>query len=113
MYAESLAYSGLRVAEATDAQDALQKIRERQPDIITTDMGLPGMDGYTLCGLLKGDERTKKIPVIGVTAWAMESEVQKAKVAGCDSVLTKPCLPKDLLAEILRLLRETAQKEKK
>jgi two-component system cell cycle response regulator DivK len=113
MYAESLAYFGLRVSEASDAHEALRKVRDRRPDIIATDIGLPGLDGYSFCALIKGDERTKKIPVIGVTAWAMVSEVQRAKVAGCDSVLTKPCLPKALLAEIQRLLKLTAQKDKK
>ena len=112
MYAELLAHSGFRVAEAADAPNALEKIRERRPDIITADMGLPGLDGYELCILLKGDERTKEIPVIAVTAWAMKDEVEKAKLAGCDSVLTKPCLPQDLLAEIQRLLKETAKKVK-
>ena len=113
MYAELLAHSGFRVAEAADAPNALQKIRERRPDIITADMGLPGLDGYELCILLKGDERTKEMPIIAVTAWAMKDEVEKAKLAGCDSVLTKPCLPQDLVAEIQRLLKLTAENAEK
>lgn len=114
LYVESLAHSGLRVAAASDAEEALRKIRNLSPDIITTDIGLPGsMDGCEMTERIKGDTRTKAIPVIGVTAWAMNSEVERAQLAGCDSVLTKPCLPSDLLVEIRRLLKLTAKKTKK
>jgi two-component system cell cycle response regulator DivK len=113
IYAESLTYFGFRVTQACDAYEALQKVRERRPDIIATDIGLPGMDGCELCVLIKGDARTKEIPVIAVTAWAMKGEVKRFKLAGFDSLLTKPCLPNDLRTEIQRLLKLTVKKHKK
>jgi two-component system, cell cycle response regulator DivK len=114
MYVESLAYFGLRVAAASSADEALRKIRDLPPDIITTDIGLRGgMDGCEMTEKIKGNARTKAIPVIGVTGWKMNSEVERAQLAGCDSVLIKPCLPSDLLVEIQRLLKLTAKKRKK
>lgn len=114
MYVESLVHFGLRVAAASNADEALRKIRDLPPDIITTDIGLPGsMDGCEMTEKIKGDARTKAIPIIGVTAWAMNSEVKRARLAGCDSVLIKPCLPSDLLIEVQRLLKLTAKTRKK
>ena len=106
MYAQWLAFSGLRVAEAATVDEAIAKAVQLRPHVITTDMGLHGgADGCNLCERLKADERTREIPVIAVTAWAMGDHVERAKQAGCDSVLIKPCLPEELLAEIQRLLK--------
>jgi two-component system cell cycle response regulator DivK len=106
MYAESLAFNGVRVVAAATADEALEKARSLRPDIIATDLGLPGgPDGVQLCEQLKGDRRTKAIPVVAVTAWAIGEHVERAKAAGCESVLLKPCLPETLLAEIQQLLK--------
>ena len=105
MYAEWLVFSGFRVAEAATVDEAIEKTLSLHPHIITTDIGLHGSDGCSLCERLKSDERTRKIPVIAVTAWAMGGHVERAREAGCDSVLIKPCLPEDLLKEIQRLLK--------
>ena len=106
MYAEWLIYSGYRVAEATYADDAMEKARTLRPDIITTDIGLQGgKDGVEFCEDLKAYARTKDIPVIAVTAWAMGGQLERARKAGCDSVLVKPCLPATLPVEIQRLLK--------
>ena len=106
MYAEWLAYSGYRVAVAATVDEALKKVHRLRPHIVTTDIGLPGnADGCELCARLKADVRTRAIPVIAVTAWAMGGHVERARRAGCDSVLIKPCLPDELLAEIERLLK--------
>jgi two-component system cell cycle response regulator DivK len=107
LYAEWLRYSGFRVAEAVRAEEAMAKAYELVPDLITADMGLRSsdIDGCQLCERLKADARTKAIPVIAVTAWAIASNIGRAHRAGCDSVLIKPCLPDVLLAEIQRLLK--------
>jgi two-component system cell cycle response regulator DivK len=106
MYAEWLVFSGFRVAEASTADEAIEKARQLRPQIITTDIGLSGNgDGCNLCERLKADKRTRAIPVIAVTAWAIGGYVERARRAGCDSVLIKPCLPAELLIEIQRLLQ--------
>jgi CheY-like chemotaxis protein len=114
MYAEWLVFSGFRVAEAATVAEAIKKTHLLRPHIITTDIGLAGEgDGCDLCIRLKADARTKEIPVIAVTAWAMGGHVERAHRAGCDSVLTKPCSPEKLLAEIHRLLSLPQTKTKK
>jgi CheY-like chemotaxis protein len=113
MYARWLVHSGFRVAEAATADEAIEKAHRLSPNVITTDIGLSGNgDGCTLCERLKADARTKTIPVIAVTAWAMGGHVERARRAGCDSVLIKPCLPAELLTEIQRFLkpRKTTKK---
>ena len=114
MYAEWLVFSGFRVAEAATVDEAIAKTLELHPQIITTDIGLPGdQDGCDLCSRLKADDRTKSIPIIAVTAWAMGGHLERAHRAGCDSVLIKPCLPADLLTEIQRLLKPKPSRPEK
>jgi len=106
MYAEFLSYSGFRVVEAELAEDALQKVKQLQPSIVTTGIGLlNGDDGCRLCERLKSDAATSKTPVVVVTAWVMGGHVERAKQAGCDAVLLKPCPPSTLVSEIRRLLQ--------
>lgn len=108
MYAEWLGHSGFRVAEASTASEAIEIAQRLHPHVIATDIGLLGdVDGCVLCERLRSDFRTRSIPIIAVTAWAFGGHVERARRAGCDSVLIKPCLPKELLAEIQRLLGRT------
>lgn len=102
--AEYLEFRGFRVATAVDGAEALDKAFELLPDVILMDLSLPVIDGWEATRRLKKDERTKEIPVIALTAHALASAHESAKEAGCDSVVTKPCLPKDLEAEVRRQL---------
>ena len=61
---------------------------------------MPGIDGITLCGLLRRDVATNAIPVIFVTGDAFPADVERAMAAGGDLVLTKPCLPEQLLTRL-------------
>ncbi len=109
MYAQWLEFCGFRVAQAETVDEAMEKTLQLHPHIVATDIGLPGDggDGCDLCQRLKSDHRTRAIPVIAVTAWTMGGHIERAREAGCDSVLIKPCLPEDLLAEIHRLLPQS------
>lgn len=104
IFAEYLEFRGFRVATAADGLEALDKAFELMPDIILMDLSLPGLDGWEATKRLKGDDRTRNIPIIALTAHALASAHDKAKAAGCDSVVTKPCVPKDLEAEVRRQL---------
>jgi CheY-like chemotaxis protein len=105
MYAEFLAFSGFRVALAEYADEAVEKARTLRPSVITTSIGLQkGDDGCALCARLKSDDTTRAIPVLVVTAWALGGHVERAKRAGCDAVLLKPCAPTILVAEIRKYL---------
>jgi two-component system cell cycle response regulator DivK len=104
MYAEYLQYSGFRVAEASTGNEALAQAFALKPDLILMDLSLPGMDGWEATRHLKADERTKHIPVVALTGHALAGASDGAKRAGCDSFVTKPCLPDDLVVEVRRML---------
>jgi two-component system, cell cycle response regulator DivK len=106
MYAAYLQFSGYRVAEATNGLEAIEKTLELMPDIILMDLALPKMDGWEATRRLKMDERTRHIPVVALTGHALAGHAEGARQAGCDSFVTKPCLPDALVAEIQRMLAE-------
>ena len=110
IFAEYLEFRGFRVATAADGLEALDKAFELLPDVILMDLSLPQLDGWEATKRLKGDERTKAIPIIALTAHALASAHDKAKAAGCDSVVTKPCVPKDLEAEVRRQLAARSER---
>jgi CheY-like chemotaxis protein len=104
MYAAYLQFSGYRVAEATNGLEAIEKTLELLPDIILMDLALPKMDGWEATRRLKSDDRTKHIPIVALTGHALAGHAEGARQAGCDSFVTKPCLPDALVAEIRRML---------
>ncbi|HSC26195.1 MAG TPA: response regulator [Vicinamibacterales bacterium] len=104
MYAAYLQFSGFRVAEATDGCEAIDRTLELMPDLILMDLALPRMDGWEATRRLKLDQRTRHIPIVVLTGYALAGHVAGARQAGCDSFVTKPCLPDELVAEIQRML---------
>jgi CheY-like chemotaxis protein len=104
MYAEYLQFSGFRVAEARNGNEALAQAFSLRPDLILMDLSLPGMDGWEATRVLKADDRTKHIPVVALTGHALAGASEGARKAGCDSFVTKPCLPDDLVVEVRRML---------
>jgi CheY-like chemotaxis protein len=106
MYAAYLRFAGYRVEEAATGHEALEKAFSTLPDLILMDLSLPGIDGWEATRLLKKDARTSKIPVVALTGHALEGHSQRAKEAGCDAFVTKPCMPEDLLAQIKMILDE-------
>ena len=109
MYTAYLQFSGYRVAEATNGVEAIEQARELMPDIILMDLALPKMDGWEATRRLKGDERTRDIPIVALTGHALAGASDGAKKAGCDSFVTKPCLPDDLVVEVRRMLNAVKQ----
>ena len=107
MYAEYLRFCGFRVAEARNGNEALEQTFALKPDLILMDLSLPGMDGWEATRQLKADERTRHIPVVALTGHALAGALEGAKKAGCDSFVTKPCLPADLVVEVRRMLSLT------
>lgn len=104
MYSEYLQFSGFDVVEAANGMEALQRAVEDAPDIILMDLSLPVMDGWEATRRLKSDARTASIPVVALTGHALAGISEGAKEAGCDACVTKPCLPEDLVKEILKVL---------
>ena len=109
MYAEYLQYSGFRVAEARNGNEAVEQAFALRPDLILMDLSLPGKDGWEATRELKADERTRHIPIVALTGHALAGASDGAKKAGCDSFVTKPCLPDDLVVEVRRMLNAVKQ----
>jgi two-component system cell cycle response regulator DivK len=104
MYAEYLEFSGFRVAEARNGLEAVEKAFALLPAIILMDLSLPVMDGWEATRRLKGDARTRAIPVVALTGHALDGHSREAQDAGCDAYVTKPCLPDALVREVQRVL---------
>ena len=85
---------------AVDGQQGIDLTKALMPDLILMDMSLPIIDGWTATVLLKNNESTRHIPIIALTAHAMEGERQKCFEAGCDDFDTKPIEFKRLLEKI-------------
>lgn len=94
---------GLRTIEATNGHDALDSARRHRPDVLVLDLALPGLDGWSVARELKADPETAGMQIIAYTAHAESGPLERAREAGCDAVLTKPCPPR-LLAESIRTL---------
>lgn len=103
LYRHSLMMSGWRVDEADDGREALAKAIDRHPNLVVTEIRLPFIDGYSLCELLRSDPVTHDVPIVVLTADAYPARLERARKAGADSVLVKPCLPEELQRELLRL----------
>ena len=94
------------VITAYDGQEALNKAREEEPDLIILDLMLPKIDGYKVCGLLKSDSRYNKIPIIIFTALAQNSDKEIGMEVGADAYIMKPFKSEVLLTKIRELLKE-------
>ena len=92
--------AGHTVLSANDAEAGLTLARDEQPNLILMDIQLPGMDGLEAIALLKGDEATRTIPVIALTALAMKGDEERIRAAGCDGYIAKPMRYQEFLATI-------------
>jgi CheY-like chemotaxis protein len=90
LVAELLQQAGHVVLRAEDAARALQLLDTQQPDVVLTDIAMPGMDGLQLTRYLKADARLRHLPVIALTASAMKGDEDRILKAGCDGYISKP-----------------------
>jgi len=104
LYASTIAEAGYAVEEATNGQEALDKIGNKRPAVIIMDLSMPVVDGWEATRRIKADPRTKDIVIIAVTGHATNYGLQQAREAGAEAVLTKPCLPEDLLRTLSALV---------
>ncbi len=101
----NLKKEGYKVIIADDGEDALDAANTKHPDLILLDLMLPGLDGLEVCKELKGERKTKSIPVIMLTAKAQESDKVVGLELGADDYVTKPFSPRELIARIKAVLR--------
>jgi two-component system phosphate regulon response regulator PhoB len=96
---------GFGVSEAGTGEEGLRSAADRNPDLVLLDLMLPGKDGLSVCRELKGDEATRNIPVIMVTARGEESDIVAGLELGAEDYVIKPFSPKVLAARIRSVLR--------
>jgi CheY-like chemotaxis protein len=101
---EILEIARYHVIEAVDGNDALRKIEETTPNLILLDIQMPGLDGFGVLRRLRQDARFSRLPVIALTAYAMQSDQEKILGAGFDCYMTKPIDRASLLENIHTLL---------
>jgi two-component system, cell cycle response regulator DivK len=93
------------VITATDAEQGMAAAEAERPDLILMDVGLPGLNGWEATRRLKAAPGTRRIPVIALTAHAMQGDREQASAAGCDDYETKPIDFAALYAKMDALLR--------
>ena len=101
--------AGFEVVIATTAEEGLAMVGAEAPDLILMDLNLPGLDGWEATRRLKAAPETKHIPVVALSAHAMEGDREKALAAGCDDYDTKPVDFVRLLGKIETLLAGRAE----
>lgn len=106
IYRTILEHAGFRVLEAADGEQGVRLAREQLPDLVLMDITIPIIDGHEATRILKADQVTSRIPVIALTAHALAEDRALAAQAGCDGYISKPAEPKQVVAEVWRLLRE-------
>ena len=107
LYIVSLAAFGFEAIAAADCAQAIRQAWESHPDIVVTDLALPGGDGWQLVQDLKREARTRYIPVVLLTGHAAPAMRERADREGCAAFFVKPCLPDELAAELRHVLDRT------
>jgi CheY-like chemotaxis protein len=105
MYEEFLSMS-FEIVAAGDGARALEMIRASPPDLLITDLSLPGLDGFQLVALIRQDPQLRRIPIICLSGYGGHAHEQRALDAGCDRILQKPCMPDALEAVVLEALMQ-------
>lgn len=104
IYRTILEHAGYRLLEAVDGEEAMRSARELRPDLVLLDISIPRVDGWEVTRVLKADPATAAIPVIALTAHALEADRVRAAEAGCDGYLVKPIEPRAVLHAVEQFL---------
>jgi CheY-like chemotaxis protein len=108
LYQEYLEFAGLRVITARNGLEAVARASEHRPDLIVMDIALPFLDGLEATRRIRADERTRTIPIVGLTGTVVRGAEREARAAGCDQFVTKPCLPEELMRHVRDALAAAA-----
>jgi CheY-like chemotaxis protein len=112
MYAEFLGIE-FEVLTAADGVQALSMMRTHAPDLMVTDLSLPGMNGFELIARVRDDPSLRSIPIICLSGYGGTEHEERARAAGCDRILQKPCMPDELAAIVSDEIAHAAKRRKK
>lgn len=101
-----LSFHGYEITVASDGHEGVGLARELMPDLILMDIQMPGMDGMTAAGILKGDPATSCLKIIALTSFAMQGDREKFLAAGFDGYVSKPISTRDLPDLVRQWLEE-------
>ena len=101
-----LARTSYRLIEAVDGEAGIEAARRELPDLILMDVQLPKMSGLDATRLLQADPRTRHIPIVIITSFALSGDRERATEAGAVGYLAKPYSPRELLALVHDFLPE-------
>lgn len=110
MYATFLE-GAFQVIEAGDGHEAIAIMKTRRPDLLITDLSLPRVDGFELIAIARRDPRLRDVPVICLSGYGGHAHEARAREAGCDRVLQKPCMPDALADAATALLKASRNRE--
>jgi two-component system cell cycle response regulator DivK len=102
LFRDVLAASGFRTLAATTGEQAVELASEHAPDLVLMDIQLPDIDGIEALGRLRADTRTAALPILALTAQAMEGDRERFLEAGFDGYLSKPVNVADFVATVKR-----------
>ena len=106
----NLKKEGFHISTALDGEEALQKVRTGNLDLIILDLMLPGIHGMELCRILRNNPKTAHVPIIMLTARGEESDKVRGLETGADDYMTKPFSPKELIARVKAVLRRSRER---
>jgi CheY-like chemotaxis protein len=111
LYGEYLDFCGFRVETAADGEEAVRKAETEWPAVIIMDLAMPKMDGWEAIRRIRANPITAEIPIVALSAFAFGEEPDRARRAGADLCLTKPCLPSQVgrVVRAMLLRREAAR----
>jgi CheY-like chemotaxis protein len=104
LFRELLEARGYDVSEACDGPEALQMVEQTQPDLLLLDIGMPVLDGFAVVRAIRENPRLANLPVLAVTAYAMQGDRERILSSGFNGYLSKPINAKLLAEELDRLL---------
>ena len=99
------------IIEASHGQQALDLLRQEQPDLVLLDVDMPGMDGLTVVKRIRQDAALADLPVVALTAFAMEGDSERGLAAGFTAYLTKPVRAAALRRQVQELLAAAPEGE--
>lgn len=100
----TLKLSGYEVIEVSNGAEAVERAKDILPDLILMDVRMPKMTGYEACEVLKGNQATKDIPIVFLSAKGQEAEIKQGIELGAEEYFLKPFAPEELLQRVGSIL---------
>jgi CheY-like chemotaxis protein len=108
---ELLEMRGYTVVEACDGEETLRMIEQTQPDLLLLDIGMPVLDGFAVVRKIRENPRRASLPVVAVTAYAMQGDRERILNSNFDGYLSKPVNSRSLAEELDRLLNKRTDRD--